>query len=225
MEAVTGVKEVCEKPCSRIGCENLAAARGLSFFLLHLVMSKRPATAKQQMQQQEETNSDSDSDSDEKPVKQPTAKQPKANAAKIARPQGATPKDPVSNVALTWNGDIGQWEHVVEGEVVYARQPKSSTNAAPTPTKTAAAPAADAAVIVPAKVEEAAAELDDAGDDEFVTKLKKQQRKIRKKADKEIAAIEQLIADHAEEQQLKTRLAALTAAKVKYGGSSSTGVE
>jgi len=224
LEAVTGVKEVCEKPCSRIGCENLAAApRGLSLFLLHLVMSKRPATAKQQMQQQEETNSDSDSD--EKPVKQPTAKQPKANAAKIARPQGATPKDPISNAALTWNGDIGQWEHVVDGEVVYSRQPKSSTNAAPTPTKTAAAPAADAAVIVPAKVEEAAAELDDAGDDEFVTKLKKQLRKIRKKADKEIAAIEQLIADHAEEQQLKTRLAALTAAKVKYGGSSSTGGE
>ena len=207
--------KVCEKPCSRIGRENLAAPRGSLFLFFHLAapprspMSKRSAATQKKVVPEE---SGSDSDSDEKPAKPPTAKQPKANAANFPRPQGAAPKDQISGSALAWNGEVGQWEHIVDDEVVYSRQPKSnSTTADPTPSKKAAAPAA-AATTAPVPVSAVVTELDDAaqddasGEDEFVVKMKKQQKKIRKKADKEIAVIDQLIADHAEEQQLRSRL-------------------
>lgn len=223
MEAVTSVS--VKNLAAESGVKTLQqhhAALALSFFffapffLLHRQMSKRPAPNKQP--QYEETSSDED----EQP-KQPPKKA--AAALKFGKPKGATPKDQ-DGKTMEWNGEAGQWESYDQhGEVTYFRLPKSAAAPDQTPKKPATATPAAAvdAVVVPADVVES---LGDAADeDEFVTKLKKQQRKIRKKADKEIAAIDQLIADHGEEQELKKRLAALEAAKQKYGGSSSADAE
>jgi len=166
-------------------------------------MSKRPAPKKQPVYEE------SSSDEDEQPEQQQKP-QVKAAAPKFPKPKGAAPKDPVNIVAMTWNSNIGQWESIVEGEVVYSRMPgKTSANAEPTPTKNVAAAAA---VPVTAEVVDAPEEEED----EFVENLRKKQRKIMKAAKQQVAEIEQVIADHAEKEELKNRLAALEAAEKKF---------
>lgn len=174
-------------------------------------MSKRPAPKKPPVYEES-------SDEDEQPAQPPKGKAIAA-APKFAKPKGATPKDQ-DGKTMEWNGESGQWESYDQhGEMTYFRLPKSATAPEPTPSKkpAAASPAAAAAVPVTAEMVDAPEEEDD----EFVENLRKKQRKIMKKAQQQVAELEQVIADHAEKEELKNRLAALEAAEKKYGGSSS----
>jgi len=204
----------CQKtPCVKTLHQEGSLFRSILFcsiLLLHRPMSKRLAPKKPVY--------DESSEEDEQPEQLPKGKA-KANAK--AKPKGAAPKDQ-DGKTMEWNGEAGQWESYDQhGEVTYFRLPKSAAAPEPVPSKKPAAASPAAAAAVPVIVDVADAEDDEADEDEFVKQLKKQQRKIRKKADKEIAELDQLIADHAEENELKNRLAALEAAKQKYGGSSS----
>jgi len=179
-------------------------------------MSKRPAPKKQPVYEE------SSSDEDEQP-EQPQKPQVKAAAPKFPKPKGAAPKDQ-DGKTMEWNGEAGQWESYDQhGEVTYFRLPKTSAAPEPTPSKKAAVAAAAA---VPVSAEVVELQDDDAAEeDDFVVKLRKKQRKIMKAAKQEVAEIDQVIADHGEKEDLKSRLAALEAAEKKYGGSSSADAE